>query len=104
MRICVCTHQSPRGGEIPAAFHLGGKRLHVVAVLDRWTDSLHRYFEVGVDDGRRFVLRFDPEIHSWELAAVFAATAAKPPKRVNPAAPRKFFSALPKQSTPADAA
>jgi hypothetical protein len=72
---------------------MGGRRLCVTVVLERWTESTHRYFEVQVDDGRRFVLRLDADTRSWELAAVFAAPkkAAARPKAVTPAAPRKFF-------------
>jgi hypothetical protein len=62
-------------------------------VLERWNEATHRYFEVQVDDGRRFVLRLDADTRLWELAAVFAAPrkAAPKPKPVTPAAPRKFF-------------
>ena len=64
--------------------------------LERWNDATHRFFEVAVDDGRRFVLRLDPETRLWELAAVFAAPhkVAPKPKAVTPAAPRKFFFPL----------
>ena len=98
MKICVLTNRGPRGEETPCAFYVGGRRLQVVSVLDRWTDSLHRYFELCVDDGRRFILRFEPAGRAWELAAVFAASAKRPaPKQ--PAAvpqPRKFFALLTK--------
>jgi hypothetical protein len=93
MRICVHCYSGTRGEEIPSAFHLGGRRLPVVAVLDRWTDSTHRYYEVMVDDGRRFVLRFEPGLRNWELAAVFAA-GKRPPKPVTPTAPRRFFPSV----------
>jgi len=95
MRICVHSNRGPRGDESPYAFYLGGRRLPVVTVLERWADATHRYFEVCVDDGRRFVLRLDPDTRAWELAAVFAAAkkpGAKPaPKPATPATPRKFF-------------
>ena len=95
MKICVHCNRGPRGDETPSAFYLGGRRLCVTVVLERWTDASHRYFEVAVDDGRRFVLRLDPETHLWELAAVFAARKPAPkPKTVTPAAPRKFFLPL----------
>ena len=95
MKICVTSNRGPRGEENPWAFYVGGRRLHIVQVLDRWTDSLHRYFEVCVDDGRRFVLRLEPAGRVWELVAVFAASAKRPaPKTVIPAEPRKFFSAF----------
>jgi hypothetical protein len=81
-----------RGEETPCAFYLGGRRLPVLAVIERWQDATHHYYEVMVDDGRRFVLRFEPGLRSWELAAVFAAKIRKPvPKPAQPAAPRKSF-------------
>ena len=95
MKICVHSNRGSRGEETPCAFYLGGRRLPVLVVLERWTDDTHAYFEVMVDDGRRFVLRFQPTLRTWELAAVFAAKPKKPAaKPVSPAAPRKFFSLL----------
>ena len=95
MKICVTSNRGPRGEETPWSFYVGGRRLHIVEVLDRWTDTLHRYFEVCVDDGRRFVLRLEPVARIWELVAVFAASAKRPaPKTVTSAEPRKFFSAV----------
>jgi hypothetical protein len=76
---------------------MGGRRLPVLAILSRWNDDSHFYFEVMVDDGRRFVLRYQPTLRHWELAAVFAAKkpAPKPAaKPVSSTAPRKFFSLL----------
>ena len=93
MKICVHSNRGPRGEETPSSFYIGGRRLCVMAVLERWAETTHRYFEVQVDDGRRFVLRLDADTRLWELAAVFAAPkkAAPKPKPVTPAAPRKFF-------------
>jgi hypothetical protein len=93
MKICVHSNRGPRGEESPCAFYLGGRRLPVTVVLERWTEASHRYFEVAVDDGRRFVLRLDADTRLWELAAVFAAPrkAVPRPKTVSPAVPRKFF-------------
>ena len=95
MKICVHSHRGPRGEESPYAFYVGGRRLCVTAVLEQWSESTHRYFQVQVDDGRRFVLRLDPETRLWELAAVFAAPkkakVAPKARPVTPAAPRKFF-------------
>jgi hypothetical protein len=76
MRICVMAYPKATGEE-PAAFHLGGRRLPITAVLDRWSEGAARYFEVRVEDGRRFVLRHDPPARVWSLAAVYAASAAR---------------------------
>lgn len=95
MKICVTSNRGAKGEETPWAFYVGGRRLHIVEVLERWTDSVHRYFEVCVDDGRRFVLRLEPPSRTWELVAVFAASAKRPAaKTANPAEPRKFFSTV----------
>lgn len=88
MRISVLCQSGPKGEELPCAFHLGGRRLPVLAILSRWSDAPHQYFEVNVDDGRRFVLRQDASARCWELAGVFAAARPAPkPKAVGPLRP-----------------
>ena len=88
MRISVLCNRGPKGEELPCAFHLGGRRLPILAILSRWTDAAHRYFEVSVDDGRRFVLRNDVSLRCWELAGVFAASRPQPkPKPLPPQPP-----------------
>jgi hypothetical protein len=67
MKICVVCRPSE---ELPQAFHLGGKRLTVAAVIDPWRDAGTSYYAVSVSDGRRFVLRHRPAIASWEPVAV----------------------------------
>jgi hypothetical protein len=60
----------------------------VAAVLNRWTDSPDDFFEVRVDDGRHFVLRWEPPLGRWELVAVYELavrnrkTAIRPVPRV----------------------
>ncbi len=92
MRICVHSNRGIRGEETPCAFYLGGRRLHINEILQRWQDATHHYYEITVDDGRRFVLSYEPGLRSWELAAVFAPEMRKPkPKPAAQPAPRKFF-------------
>ena len=82
MRINVCTYLA-RGEALPSAFYLGGRRLRVVAIANRWINHPYQYFEVIADDARRFVLRFEPNTICWELYAVYAApTRAKKPETV----------------------
>ena len=88
MRICVMAYQRATGEEQPAAFYLGGRRLPVTAIVERWSEGAARYFEVRVEDGRRFVLRHDPPTRAWSLAAVYAASAARTAFRHLFAAPR----------------
>ena len=77
MKICVLSRIDRRGQPGPDALHLGQRRLRVVVVLARWAEPPYRYFEVRVEDGRRFVLRHDPPAKAWELAAVYAASALR---------------------------
>jgi hypothetical protein len=78
----ICVYGCPgRGGESePHVFYLGARRLPVVAILDRWNDAGHRYFEVKADDGRCFLLRYAPGSDHWELAAVCRAPRAGRPR------------------------
>jgi len=81
MKICVLS-RTGRGGQYdPQVFHLGQRRLPVVAVLEQWTDAQHRYFKVRVEDGRRFVLRHDATTGAWELAAAYGGGPGLSPAR-----------------------
>ena len=94
MRISVLCNRGPKGEELPCAFHLGGRRLPILAILSRWTATPHRYFEVSVDDGRRFVLRQDASVRCWELAGVFAAPRPQPKPKSAPLPLQPRASAL----------
>ena len=50
----------------------------MVDILDRWNADGHQYFEVCVDDGRRFILELDLTLGCWKLAAVYAASRPRP--------------------------
>jgi hypothetical protein len=69
MKICVSSCIGRGGHCDPRVFHLGQRRLPVVAILEQWNEAQHRYFKVRVEDGRRFVLRHDLANGEWELAA-----------------------------------
>ena len=73
----ICVYGCPgRGGEAePHVFYLGTRRLPILAIVDRWKDATHRYFEVKASDGRCFLLRHTPQTDHWELAASTAAPA-----------------------------
>lgn len=89
MRISVCTNVS-RGEALPTALHLGERRVRVVAIANRWIAHPYQYFEVIAEDGRRFVLRFEPNTSCWELFAVYAA-----PTRAKKAGPQSSRWKLP---------
>lgn len=46
---------------------IGERRIHVVAVIDRWMAPDYRYFRVERDDGCAYVLRLHPDTGEWEL-------------------------------------
>jgi hypothetical protein len=71
MKICVQSSTGTHGEQTPRCMHLGGRRVPVIAILDRWQVTDHRYFQVKDIDGRRFVLRYEPQTQSWELTAVY---------------------------------
>jgi hypothetical protein len=70
MKICVLSRLI-RGQCNPHVFHLGQRRLPVVAILEQWTQAPYCYFRVRVEDGRRFLLRHDPASGEWQLAAAY---------------------------------
>ena len=78
MKICVYGCPGKQGEEEPHVFYLGARRLPVVAILDRWQETGHRYFEVTCDDGRCFLLRHHPTSGHWELYAVYRTARASP--------------------------
>jgi hypothetical protein len=59
-----------RQGTDPRAFFLGGRRLHVMRVLERVTEDARRSFRVRVPGGREFVLRLDLNTGEWTLARI----------------------------------
>jgi hypothetical protein len=82
MKICVGSGRRYGGGlnspKEPGAFYLGGRRLPVHAIVERWSDPQHAYYKVQVEDGRRFVLRYEPASGCWELVSVARPTLARP--------------------------
>lgn len=91
MNICVHTSPGWRGEAEPHVFFVGGHRLIVAAVLQRWSEHPNRFFEVSCDDGRRFLLRYDIARRSWELAGVYARAVRQPSP---PIQWRRWWSAL----------
>lgn len=100
MNICVHTSPSRRGEAEPHVFFLGGRRLIVAAIRERWFQHPHHYFDVTCDDGRGFLLCYDTDRQSWALAGVYAARVRAPKLQAargseTPAAqPRRWWSAL----------
>ena len=52
MKICVMSRGGRGGKDDPYVFHLGQRRLPVVAIVSEWLEPPCRCFLVRVDDGR----------------------------------------------------
>jgi hypothetical protein len=78
MRISVRSRAGSNGSE-PCSLCLGRCSLRVVDILERGELPDARRFQVRVTDGRRFVLRHQPAMDRWELAAVYAPQKRKSP-------------------------
>ena len=71
MRISVRSRAGRKGQE-PWSFCLGSCELYVSEILERCEVTGAYRFQVRVTDGRRFVIRHQPALDRWELAAVYA--------------------------------
>lgn len=69
MTIQVECYAGYRGEQEPVAFRLGGRRLAVRAIVDRWFAPGSRWFRVDADDGNLYVLRHDDAGSQWSVAA-----------------------------------
>lgn len=56
-------HGSPE----PIAFHLGGLRLEVLRIVDRWPSNEYSYFKVEAADASICILRHWHARQEWEL-------------------------------------
>ena len=69
MELRVECYAGFRGEQEPRAFVLGGRRLVVRELVDRWIEPGRRWFKVKADDGDTYILRHDEFGGAWELAA-----------------------------------
>ena len=66
MEIRVECYAGHRGEEEPRAFTIGGRRVEVIEIMDRWLSPDHRYFKVRGSDGSLYLLRHDEATGDWE--------------------------------------
>ena len=78
MKICVLSRTRRDGSNDPYVFHLGQRRLPVVKIVSEWLEPPCRCFLVRVEDGRRFVLRYDANTGQWELAGAYGGGPLRP--------------------------
>jgi len=67
MKIRVTCYEGYRGRETPRAFLVGGRRIDVATILDRWRGEDHDYVKLQGSDGNRYILRYSAEEDEWEL-------------------------------------
>ena len=67
MQIEVECYAGYRGEETPRSLRVGGRRLEVLRVMDRWLAPSHRYFKVQTGDGSTWIIRHDTPRDAWEL-------------------------------------
>jgi hypothetical protein len=70
MNLKVETYSGAKLHEQPRRFYWQGKWQEVKEVLDRWQTPEYLRFRVRADNGREYVLRWQPETDVWELSAV----------------------------------
>jgi hypothetical protein len=56
-----------KGEETPRVFYLGGRRIVVAEIIDRWLAPDHRYFKLKSEDGAHYIIRHDVNTDTWEL-------------------------------------
>ena len=56
-----------RADERPTALTLGGRRIAVRSILDRWRGEDHAYFKIVGEDGALYLIRQDLNQNGWEL-------------------------------------
>jgi hypothetical protein len=79
MKILVECYSGYRGEETPRSLLIGGSRIPVREVIDRWLAQDHRYFKVAVEDGSIYIIRHDTASWEWEVTFYRDITTPKDP-------------------------
>ncbi len=70
-KINVTAYSGYRGEEIPRTFMLGGNRIDVIEIQERWTEestgdrATRRFFKIAGSDGRTHKIFYDEEREGW---------------------------------------
>lgn len=78
MKLDVECRVGPLGDPEPAAFMLGGSRVEVVQIVDRWFGPDYTYFKVTGQDQSTYILRCALPALEWELT-MFQSPLGIPP-------------------------
>lgn len=58
-----------RGAPEPREIWFGSRCLKVNEIVDRWLSIERRYFKCATDDGNLYILRYDRDADTWDVAA-----------------------------------
>lgn len=67
MIIKVYTYSGYKSDENPREFILGGNKLKVIEIIDRWRDPECNYFRVRTQDNALYILKHDLNTDLWEI-------------------------------------
>lgn len=70
-RIDIVAYSGYKANERPLYFVLGEKRVGVKAIMKRWIDEDHDYFQVLAEDGKTYVIKRDRDRDLWFLERIF---------------------------------
>ncbi len=76
MELQVECYAGYKADERPLCFYLGGKKLEVTEVLDRWYGPDDLFFRVRAEDGHLYILRHHQPDDSWSLESFRRAPVA----------------------------
>ncbi len=77
--LAVEAYSGYRADERPVAIRLGGRRIAVREILDRWHGEDHAYFKLAGEDGTVYIIRQHRSSDTWELTLM--EIPAAPPVR-----------------------
>ena len=66
-KIVVTAYSGYKANERPFSFVLGGQRLDVKTIIDRWYGQEHDYFKVLADDARVYLIKRHRDLDIWFL-------------------------------------
>lgn len=75
--LAVETYSGYKADEQPVALHLGGRRIAIQEILDRWYGEDHSYFKLTGEDGMIYIIRQDRSSDIWEL--ILMEVPSRPP-------------------------
>jgi hypothetical protein len=76
--LTVETYSGYKADEQPVALRLGGRRIAIREIRDRWYGEDHAYFKVTGDDAMLYIIRQDRSSDTWELILVEVPTTPPP--------------------------